>query len=129
MEQTTASPFLIPLLIWEMLAPILVLILAPLVSLAYFLASPRSESVRRRLLVSAHGAVIASVWLVVASIGERPAWGTAFTLLMLVPLALIGFSFFAFRGRPSVHILQVVNLVALGWTYFIGSMSITGKWL
>ncbi len=108
-------------------------LLALLVSLAYFHAADAALSLGRRIAVSAHGGSIAALHLGAFAIAlagwSHPKYGTPFLVALLVPLVLMGYSLFAFRGRNSVHWLQLVNVVALFWAAFIGVMSITGEWL
>ncbi len=111
------------------LAPILTLF----VSFVYFRASPKTQSLSERLAVSAHGAAIAVLyfgahffWNTGAS---RPDYGTPFAYMLLVPVALAIFSAFRFRGKASVHLLQIINLICLLWTFAMGTMAITGNWL
>jgi len=111
--------------------------LAPLVALGisavYFLTCSRDLPVGTRLAASAHGVVIAVLYalamLVALSRHSRPELGTPFSLLLVVPLLLILAALFLYRGRKLVHLLQVPNLLCLGWTAFIGGMAVTGNWL
>lgn len=61
--------------------------------------------------------------------GTRPAYGKPFFALYLVPLMMIAASLFLFKGRKLIHGLQVINLLALIWTYIIGVMAVTGIYL
>ena len=112
-----------------LLAPVLALA----ISVIYFISSPRSEPVARRLLASAHGAVITTLYMGAMAIfwaqKANPQFITPFLLLLPVPLVLIVVSFFIYRGRKAIHFLQLLNLLCLGWTFFVGSMAVTGDWL
>jgi hypothetical protein len=103
------------------------------VSIAYFFASPSSQSVPVRLLASSHGAAIALVYvgaLIVSTAGiAKPGLAVPFLLALGVPVLLALLSFFVFRGRPLTHALQLVNVACLAWAFFIGTMAITGEWL
>ena len=106
--------------------------LAPILALAisgiYFVTSPPSQPLIGRLAASSHGAVIAVIYvgaLIIRSTGASKP----FVATLFLPVALIGASFFLYEGRKSLHFLHFVNLLCLAWTYFIGSMAITGKWL
>jgi hypothetical protein len=111
--------------------------LAPLltfaVSIIYFLFSPKSQPLLVRLLASAHGAVIAIIFFLSLTLSNlvepSPNFGKPFFIFYLALLALIVASLFLFKGRKIIHGLQVVNLLGLVWTYFIGGMAITGVWL
>ena len=105
--------------------------LAGLVSFVYFVASPKSQPMRQRLLASAHGIVIvliyALAWLFIVVGISRPSLFLPFTISLLVPGGLIVASFFMYKGPKSVHWLQVPNLACLLWTGFAGAMLITGQ--
>ncbi|PKO36256.1 MAG: hypothetical protein CVU33_19340 [Betaproteobacteria bacterium HGW-Betaproteobacteria-6] len=114
--------------IWTLLAWL------PLVSsIVYFRSSPSSESVLQRMAVSAHGAVIAllcSVALLVAIFGSpRQEYGEIYRLLLWVPLFLVAYSFFRFRGKKEIHFLQLLNILWLIFAFLFGGMAITGVWL
>lgn len=113
------------------------LLLAPAlaigISAIYFTASPNTEPLAKRLLVSAHGVVIAALYLGAMSVfwlhRSSDAFGKPFSYLLLIPLLLILTSLFMFRGRKLIHWLLLVNLACLAWTAFIGVMAVTGDWL
>ena len=111
------------------LAPVLAL----LVSVAFFVTSPPGQRLSSRLVASAHGLSIAVLYvgaLAVTAFGaSRQSLGLPFVLLLLVPLALVAASVFIYRGRRSILFLHAVNIVCIAWTFFIGSMAITGEWL
>lgn len=113
--------------IW--LAPIL----AFAISGVYFVTSPPTQPFSRRLVASLHGIVIAALYLgalIFSAIGiSNPGYGVPYQVTLLVPVALIVLSFFLYEGRKSLHVLQLVNLLCIAWTFFIGSMAITGVWL
>jgi len=110
-------------------------VVAPLltaaVSTAYFLASPRAQPLRNRILASAHGAAIALLyaiaWIVLVSGHSNLRLGSPFAFSLLLPLALIVLSFFTYQGRKVLHWLQFVNVVCLLWIGFTGIMLITGE--
>jgi hypothetical protein len=105
--------------------------LAGLVSVVYFIASPKSQPMRKRLLASAHGAVIvmlyASAWLVLIAGISRPSLILPFAVSLLFPGVLIATSLFMYKGPRAVHWLQVPNVACLLWTGFVGGMLITGQ--
>jgi hypothetical protein len=106
-------------------------LLAGFVSVVYFVASPKTQPIRQRLLASAHGAVIVTVyalaWLVIIAGISRPYLFFLFALSLLVPGALIATSFFVYQGPKAVHCLQVPNVACLLWTGFAGAILITGQ--
>jgi hypothetical protein len=106
-------------------------VLAAAISGVYFVASPRTQPLRNRILASAHGAAIAllyaAAWMVLIS-GQSSLWlGNLFAFLLLLPLSLIIISFFFYQGPKSVHWLQIINGVCLLWTGFTGIMLVTGE--
>jgi hypothetical protein len=111
--------------------------LAPLLALGisavYFFTSPSTQSLAKRLLASAHGASIAALYVVAIFISwthrSSQNLGSIFLPLLAVPLLLIGLSVYLYRGRKAVHLLQIPNLLCLGWTYFVGGMAVTGNWV
>ncbi len=111
--------------------------LAPLLALGisavYFVTSPTTQIVARKLGASAHGASIAALYvgaLFFSALGSsKPSYGIPFMSLLLVPVALIVLSLFLYEGRKVIHALQVVNVLCIAWTFFIGTMAITGNWL
>jgi len=111
------------------LAPVLAL----LVSVAYFRASPGAQPLGQRLAVSSHGAVIAGLYftaMLISAFGmARPSFDRPFTVALALPLMFMAFSLVKFQGRACIHALQVVNLLALFWAFFVGSMAVTGNWL
>lgn len=106
-------------------------VLAAAVSGLYFAASPRAEPLRKRVLVSAHGAAIALLyvlaWIVLITGRSNLRLGTPFLLLLILPVLLITLSFAFYRGRKVVHWLQIINMVCLLWTGFVGTMLVTGE--
>lgn len=112
-----------------LLAPVL----AIGISATYFTASPKTEPLAKRLLVSAHGVVIAALYLGAMSVfwlhRSSDAFAKPFSYLLLVPVLLILTSLFMFRGRKVIHWLLLVSLACLAWTAFVGVMAVTGNWL
>jgi hypothetical protein len=105
----------------------------PLVtSLAYFRASPATESLAQRTAVSLHGvavSVLCSGAILVGMVGSpRPEFGETFRLLLVVPLAFIAYSLWHFHGKRAVHLLQSINLLWLAVAFFLGGMAVTGVW-
>ncbi len=104
-----------------------------LTSVAYFRSSPTGEPVAQRLAVSAHGVAISALCIGAVAIGAfgspRQEYGNLFGLLCWVPVALIGYSFWRFRGNKQVHLLQAINLLWLLAAVFLGGMAVSGVWL
>ena len=129
--ESTSQSIIIVLSAWAqgMLAPVLALS----VSAVYFFTSPKTEVLSKRLLASAHGLSIAALYLVAMTIfwanSAHPKFQVPFLFSLAIPALLIGTSFFVYRGSKTVHFLQLLNLLCLGWTFFIGSMAVTGRWL
>jgi len=107
--------------------------LTPVASVANFLASSSAQHLVVRLLASAHGVLIALVFLVGAALprvaSPSPAYGLSYQLMCLLCVVLMAVSFFLFRGRKIVHWFQLLNLAGVVATVFLGGMAITGVWL
>lgn len=103
------------------------------VSIAYYMRTSPDTSTLRRLLSASHGVAGATVYLAalcVWALGKsRPGYGTTYAASFLMPILLVLVSFFLFRGPRSTHWLQLLNLPAMTWAFFVGSMAITGDWL
>jgi hypothetical protein len=103
------------------------------ISVVYFWRSPKVQPLAQRLLVSAHGAAIAAIYLCAMYIwwsgSSRASLALPFMFSLMIPLLLIVVSFLKFRGLRSIHLLQLANLFCLGATFFIGAMAVTGDWL
>jgi hypothetical protein len=102
------------------------------ISVTYFVASP-AASLRQRALTSAHGLAAAFVFAgavaVWASGTSGPAFGVAFLILYLIPLALVVISLTQYEGPRKMHLLQGPNLGSMVWSGVIGLMASTGDWL
>ena len=112
----------------------LLVALPPLItSFVYFQASPATESLAQRIGVSLHGATISIILIGAVLVGmvgaPDPAFGEKFCFILLVPIILIIYSFWRFLGNKAVHFLQVINLLWLFFTFFVGGMAVTGNWL
>ena len=111
------------------LAPLLAIV----ISVVYFRSSPISQTIAMRLLASAHGCAIAVLYFGALSVfwanAAHPRYELPFFVLLAGPVALMMSSFFIYRGPTSVHFLQILNLLCLAWTFFIGIMAVTGNWL
>ncbi len=85
-----------------------------------------------RFLVSSSGAVIAAIYgaaLLVYLAGlARSGLAVPFWCLLSVPIGLSLASVIKFTGS-GIHWLQLFNLACLAWTFFIGTMAVTGDWL
>ena len=108
-------------------------IVAVLISAIYFLKSPKDEPLARRYLVSAHGLVIAVIYVAAILVWQagaaKDALATPFIVVCAIPLLLIAASFIWFRGPRYIHLLQLGNLFCLAATLFVGGMAVTGDWL
>lgn len=110
--------------------------IAPLLSVfarvVYFRKSDPSQPLKRRLLASAHGVVMAVIYFgaltVFWSHHARDSFARPFALTLFIPPALILLSFAIYRGPRAVHLLQLVNIFALALTFLIGGMAVTGDW-
>jgi hypothetical protein len=108
-------------------------LVATAISVAYFLRSGADVSSLRRVATSAHGVVIAVLYVVAMLVAVtrryNPALGTPFTLALALPVVLVAVSLLFYRGSRTLHWLQLPNVACLAWTAFMGGMAITGQWL
>lgn len=98
-----------------------------LISIAYFVGDTHSP-LWSRLIASAHGvlgAILLMAAVAVADAGKasRSLEGP-YCWCFLLPIASIVYSFIAFRGNRSLHLLQAPNLVCLAAALFFGAITI-----
>ena len=102
-------------------------------SFVYFRASPATEALAQRIAVSLHGAAVSVLCVGAVLIGmlgsPRPELGETFRFLLLVPIALVIYSLWCFRGKRAIHLLQGINLLWLALAFVFGGMAVTGVWL
>jgi hypothetical protein len=106
----------------------------PLISsFVYFRASPSTEQLAQRIAVSLHGAAISLLCVGAVLVGmhgaPRPELGEIFRFILLLPIALVVYSLWRFRGKRAIHLLQSINLLWLALAFFFGGMAVTGVWL
>ena len=105
------------------------------VSAAYFFADTRRPAYVARFVSSVHGLLGAALYcgamtlFIVQPHTHRPQLGLPYAAMFVLPLAAVVASFLTFRGNRWIHLLQVINLLALAWALFIGLMAVTGDWL
>lgn len=107
-------------------------VLACTVSCVYFL-SWGEASLRERMALSAHGALVASLfalaWTIGATGNARQSLAVPFAFAFLFPAGLAVAALFRFQGSKAVHLLQVPLFASGLWVWFVGTQAITGKWL
>jgi hypothetical protein len=93
------------------------------VSWTYFHASPRSQSIFIRLIVSAHGALLAATHLLAAVLvvlgATIPSMFQFLVSIVCISIGSIFISFVLYRGSKSKHLLQIINFLGLPGTYFL----------
>jgi hypothetical protein len=98
-----------------------------------YLAAARNPTFGQRVLVSAHGATAALLYLGamgISAAGLSKLWlSWPYLIAQLIPLGLIIVAFVRFKGLSIVHMLQPLNLVCMFYAAFVGGMAITGDWL
>jgi hypothetical protein len=104
------------------------------ISAAYFVLDVGETRRGVRLLVSAHGALGALLyvaalvsWTLAPTSRPWAAW--PYLLAYLLPLASVLYAFLRFRGPKLLHLVQLANLWAFAYALFVGGMAITGDWL
>ena len=102
------------------------------ISVTYFVTD-KTPSKAARLVSAAHGLIgailLGGAIFIWQSGRSNDAFAEPYTLLLLLPVASVVFSFFFYRGRKLVHLLQIPNSLCLLWAFFIGSMAVSGNWL
>jgi hypothetical protein len=102
-------------------------------SVFYFRSSPADETLKRRLLVSAHGVAILALYLLAMAIfwtgHSSRNLAVPYELACLVPVALMLVCFLLFRGNRITHVWLIVDTVCLVFVWFFGGMAITDDWL
>lgn len=84
-------------------------------------------------MVSAHGVAITAVFsvaMLLHGVNHADArYAFPFMFLSTLPVGLIVYSFLRFKGPKVVHFFQILNLLCLVYTFFMGGMAITGDWI
>lgn len=103
------------------------------IGLVYFYKSPPSQPLAQRVIISCYGVSILLIyicaWAVFVTGLSNNSLISPFLYTFIVPLILIVATFVLYRGPKWVHLLQIVNVIVLAWTYFIGGMAVTNDWL
>jgi hypothetical protein len=83
------------------------------ISGVYLFAAPKSASVARRIAGSLHGVVIGLLAAYVYSQGSASRCAqprlAIFLVILAAPPLLVALSFKVFRGKRSIHGLQIIN--------------------
>jgi hypothetical protein len=102
------------------------------VSVVYFQTSTSSRWFER-MATSVHGASMAVLYfgaLGIHSLGmANPKLGKAYWLSLLIPCGFALYAMARFSGNKKIHLLQLANLLAAFWIWFVGTMAVTGNWL
>src|SRR5258706_14008318 len=102
-------------------------------SVVYYVAPPMDTPLPRSILVPAHGAAMALLYVGAMTVAlrgaSRPTYGTPFLVFMAIPVLFAILAMRFYQGNRMIHLLQVVNVLCLAWTGFMGRMAVTGKWL
>ena len=90
-------------------------------------------TIRTRLLASCHSISLLIILILALLFGlngfNSLSFQAPFTIILLMPIASVLYSLKVFDGDKRIHTLHLWNLVALIWTWFIGSMAVSGDWL
>jgi hypothetical protein len=102
------------------------------ISCIYFLRA-NELTLSRRLLVSCHGALVALLYttaLLVSALGfSRHALAVPFWLLFFLPAASVFLALRWVQAPGTLHFLLLALAAAAVWSWFIGTMAVTGEWL
>jgi hypothetical protein len=116
-------------------------------SIVYFMAAPKGDPFRRRFATSLHGASTTIVYLATMSfvwskmataesgvkMPFNPVLVTFSDVILFLTVAQIIGSLVLFRGPKAFHLLQIVNIACLAYTWFwmsaVGQMAATGNWI
>ncbi len=101
------------------------------VSLIYWLKD--SNTGFKRIAVSAHSVILLVLFGATFVIGyygySDKSLLAPFYSLLTIPIASIIASLVLFKGSKWIHFAHLWNLMALPWTWFVGSMAVSGDWL
>jgi hypothetical protein len=115
------------MIFWAVLAA-----LPLMTSVIYFRVSPAEAPLANRIGVSVHGLFIALLHLgavyIAAARLHGDHYGLPFLFLCVLGAALIGYSFWSFRGNKHTHWLQAINISWLLGLFLLGGMAVTGRW-
>jgi hypothetical protein len=105
---------------------------AVVISVVYFFMA-RTLSIGRRLAVSAHGCLLAAMYIFVGLIYEtghsHPSFAWPFLATFLAPAASVVFALTWYPRSKKLHFLLIPLLYCALWVAFIGGMAVTGDWL
>ncbi|OUC16568.1 MAG: hypothetical protein B0A82_00945 [Alkalinema sp. CACIAM 70d] len=101
-------------------------------SVAYFLASPATETFVKRISVSMHRVAVSALCVGAVLIGMLGSpcqeMEAIFQIFLLPTLACIVYSLWVFQGKKTIHLLQSINLLWLTFALFFGGMAVKGVW-
>jgi hypothetical protein len=101
------------------------------VSLIYWIKD--SNTGIKRISVSAHSVILLAIFGATFVIGyygySDKSLLMPFYFLLAVPIASMIASLILFTGSKWIHLVHIWNLLALPWTWFVGSMAVSGDWL
>ncbi len=104
-----------------------------LTSYFYYQHGGVETSILVRCVTSAHGVLGILLFISAMTIGftgnHNESNFKPFLISYLLPVSSILLSFILFRGNKKIHLLQIINIISLLVSFFIGGMSVTGRWL
>ena len=100
------------------------------ISAAYYFMDGSEHNDWVRLFVSIHGLAAAFLYVcALISKGNHPWMALPYLFAHMFPVASIIYGFFRFSGSKFLHLSQIVNVVCMMYTIFVGGMAISGDWL
>ncbi len=115
----------------ELAASLVYILISISVSLIYWLKD--SNTGFKRIAVSAHSVILLLLFGATFIAGfygySNLSLLLPFYSLLAIPIASIITSLVMFKGSKWIHLVHLWNLIALPWTWFVGSMAVSGDWL
>lgn len=100
------------------------------ISTVYFLSSPKTQPLSRRVLTAGHGALGALLFAIAMAVhymgSPRPGLQAPFLVLWALPFVLAAISLRWFRGNWRVHILFLPLIPLMLWALIVSCTVIGG---
>lgn len=125
-------PYSLRDLILHPLSAGLIVVASMATSTLFFIYAPPGTTLRRRLLMSAHGvavtAVFASTFVMAEFRYARPKYWWIHNVLYLIPAGLIVASLYGFKGPRALHALHTLNAAAMAFSAYWALIAMVARW-